>query len=202
MLIIALAISLLFGFNLGSSDVEEMDNIDETENTDITAQTEGYRNGSISPYVKSNESRDMPAEITLPPSVIDIVKEVPVTAEVEKKVVSEFRVFENVMELERWLEENRLPIVATTNKSDYISLVNSDASDRYDCDDYAEDLQRKALQQGFLMSQQLVIDGRVYGVQVSTNPRGHMGNLAIAGDYIYYVNSTPPHKIVKIVSRD
>ncbi len=202
MLIIALAISLLFGFNLGSSDVEEMDNIDETEHTDITAQTDGYRNGLTSAYVKVSESRDIPAEITLPPSVIEIVEEVPVTAEVEKKVVTEFRVFENVMELERWLEENRLPIVVIANTSGYLNLINPAASNQYDCDDYAEDLQRKALQQGFLMSQQLVIDGRVYGVQVSTNPRGHMGNLAIAGDYIYYVNSTPPHKIVKIVSRD
>ena len=203
--VVLLFLGLLIGFGLGNSDIKEMDNTEETEQTAITARTEiyydeqtlGYHDDEVSTYVRLDESRDMPAEIT-PPMVMEFVEELPVIVE----VAPEFRVFKDVMELEGWLEENRLPLILVADKNGSVNFVEPKVSDRYDCDDYAENLQRKALQQGFLMSQQLILSGKIYGVKVSTKTEGHMGNLAIAGDAIYYINSYPPHNVVKIVNRD
>ena len=51
-------------------------------------------------------------------------------------------------------------------------------TDRYDCDDYAIQLQRRAAQSGYLISVTLVDDPQ-------QGP--HMINLAIIGNDIYYV---------------
>ncbi|MEE8419038.1 MAG: hypothetical protein V3S02_02890 [Dehalococcoidales bacterium] len=136
------------------------------------------------------------------PVIVEIIKEVTVIVEVEKKLAYEFREFEDLAELTDWLEKNRLPTVIVADSSGSANLLNPESSGSYDCDDYAEDLQRKALKQGLLMSQQLVLNGRVYGVRVSSITEPHMGNLAIAGNDIYYIESLPPHDVVKIVSRD
>lgn len=128
--------------------------------------------------------------------------ELRIIVEVEKKVPQKFREFEDLAELTEWLEKNSLPIVLIAAKDGRIDLLNPGSTSQYDCDDYAEALQRKALEQGYLMSQQLVLNGKVYGVKVSEYTEPHMGNLTVIGNDIYYIESMPPHNVVRITSRD
>ena len=128
--------------------------------------------------------------------------ELRIIVEVEKKVSRGFREFEDLAELTEWLEKNSLPIVLIAGKDGRIDLINPRSTSQYDCDDYAEALQRKALEQGFLMSQQLLIKGQIYGVKVSEYTEPHMGNLTVIGNDIYYIESMPPHNVVRITSRD
>lgn len=222
--VVFLFFSLFPGFGFGGSEIDTMVKIEGIEQTVITAQTEiHYDEGPderllehyhelIARQIGLDKSPAVPAEVTPPAKVIEIIKEVqviveiikevPVIVEVEKKLAYEFREFEDLTELTDWLERNRLPIVIVADGSGSINLLNPESSSRYDCDDYAEDLQRKALVQGLLMSQQLVLNGRVYGVKVTSITEPHMGNMAIAGNDIYYIESLPPHNVVKIVSRD
>jgi len=134
------------------------------------------------------------------PEIIAI--EVPVIAGVEKEVSQKFREFKDLAELTEWLENNGLHIRIIADKDGTIDLLHHKSTSQYDCDDYAEALQRKALEQGFLMSQQLVLNGRVYGRKVSEYTEPHMGNLTVIGNSIYYIESVPPHNIVRITSRD
>lgn len=137
---------------------------------------------------------------TNPRQIITI--EVPVIAEMEKNVPQKFREFKDLAELTEWLEKNGLPIRLIAGEDGRIDLVNPKSTSQYDCDDYAEDLQKRALEQGFLMSQQLIINGKLYGVKVSEYTEPHMGNLTVIGNDIYYIESMPPHKVVRITSRD
>jgi len=130
------------------------------------------------------------------------ITEAPVNAETEKKVPQQFREFEDLAELTEWLKKNSLPIRLIAGEDGRIDLVNPTSTSQYDCDDYAEDLQRKALEQGYLMSQQLIIEGKIYGRKVSEYTEPHMGNLTAIGNNIYYIESMPPHKVMRITSRD
>ncbi len=151
------------------------------------------------------KTRDALSEITRTPPTqmpVEIIREVTVYVETEKEAPQELREFESLMELNGWLEKNTLSKVLITNSSGKVDLVNRKSTPQYDCDDYAENLQRRALEQGFLMSQQLLEDGKIYGVKVSEATEGHMGNLTTIGNDIFYIESIPPHNVVKIVSRD
>jgi len=151
---------------------------------------------------KLDELQTNPQEIITIKAPEEIIMEMPVNAEAEKNVPQQFREFEDLTELTEWLEKNRLPIRIIAGEDGRIDLVNPTSTSQYDCDDHAEDLQRKALEQGYLMSQQLLINGQVYGVKVSEYTEPHMGNLTVIGNNIYYIESMPPHKVVRITSRD
>lgn len=73
-----------------------------------------------------------------------------------------------------------------------------------DCDDYATRLQRKAMQEGYKLSVQLIEDGKLLEVDVSSQPDIHMGNLAIIGNSIYYVEPLPGDNftVIKVCNRD
>ena len=132
----------------------------------------------------------------------EMMMEGPVIVEVENEVSRTFREFKDLAELTEWLKNNSLPIRLIAGEDGRIDLVNPRSTSQYDCDDYAEALQRKALEQGLLMSQQLVLNGQVYGVNVSEYAEPHMGNLTVIGNNIYYIESIPPHSVVRITSRD
>jgi hypothetical protein len=92
---------------------------------------------------------------------------------------------------------------------DTITYLMPSGAYEVDCDDYASRLQRKALQQGYIMSVQLVEDGQIYGVDVShIADKYHMGNLAMIGQNIYYVEPVPSDNatdnliVVRVGSRD
>ena len=149
-----------------------------------------------------DQLRTRPPEIVTIEVPLEIIKEVPAIVELEKKSPRKFREFEDLAKLTGWLEKNSLPIVLIADKDGGIDLLNPKSTSQYDCDDYAEALQRKALEQGFLMSQQLLLNGQVYGVKVSEHTEPHMGNLTVIGNDIYYIESTPPHSVVRITGRD
>ncbi len=98
----------------------------------------------------------------------EVIKEVPV----EKSMA--LRYFNSLDELETWL--------ATDDTNEYIHLfAGSDGvcqpSDRYDCDDYAFQLQRRAASSGFLISVTII----------KQMGKSHMINLACIDNDIYYI---------------
>jgi len=181
----------------------------QAELTAMTAQSEmqyqqtlEYYDRLIETQAELDELQNKPPEIIPIEVPVEIIKEVPVIVEVEKKSSPKFREFEDLTELKGWLEENALPIVLIAGKDGKVDFRNSKSTSQYDCDDYAEDLQRKALEQGFLMSQHLILKGKIFGVKVTKITEPHMGNLTIIGNDIYYIESIPPHSIARITGRD
>ena len=173
--------------------------IKTAEVTAATTQTETwhqvleYQDRLIETQAELDELLTKPSEI--------ITIEVPNSVGVEE-ISPKFREFKDLAELVEWLKKNSLPIRLIADEDGKIDFLNHKSTSQYDCDDYAEALQIKALEQGFLMSQQLVLNGKVYGVRVSKYTEPHMGNLTVIGNNIYYIESIPPHSVVKITSRD
>jgi hypothetical protein len=98
----------------------------------------------------------------------EVIKEIPV----EKPVT--LRHFESLEELETWL--------GSDDTNEYIHLFAGDdgvcqPSDRYDCDDYAFQLQQRAADSGFLISVTII---KQFG-------RSHVINLACIDEDIYYI---------------
>ena len=98
----------------------------------------------------------------------EVITEVEVLADIE------LREFTSIRELEDWLAED--------DTDQYIHLVTgengvAEQSDKYDCDDYAFQLQRRAVKNGFLIS--------VIIIEEQGAP--HMINLAGINNDIYYI---------------
>ena len=103
------------------------------------------------------------------------------------------RQFENIDQFEEWYKAQDLGYL----------LPNGSKADTADCDDYASRLQRIALEQGYSVSQALVLDGRYYGIRVSGDRGGHTGSLVLVDSTYYYVEPEPSKfKMVKLVERD
>ncbi len=103
---------------------------------------------------------------------VDVIREVVKEVTVEKP--TEQREFSSKEELEEWLAED--DDVETV----FFFIADSGAemsSDKYDCDDFALDLQSRASKDGFLMSITII---RKYG-------QHHMINLVTIGNDVYYI---------------
>jgi hypothetical protein len=112
-----------------------------------------------------------------------------------------FKEFGSLDELMSWLKKNRA-IVLAPDENGNINLVCHVPDAKDDCDDQAIRLQMKALADGFLMSLHLVEDGKILGVKVSEHTGSHMGNMAIIGNSIYYIEPEPNGNVVLITTRD
>jgi len=102
----------------------------------------------------------------------DVIREVVKEVTVEKLI--EQREFSSKEELEKWLAED------DTNEHVYLFMDDEGIarrSDKYDCDDYALQLQRRAAESGFLTSVTLTRKGG----------RPHMINLVTVDNDVYYV---------------
>ena len=132
------------------------------------------------------------------PYQVTVIQEVEVIREVEKIVIetvevpvieyipTTYRTWETVEEFRAWFKQ-----------------YNKGRVDG-DCDDYAERLQRIALEQGYAVSIALVDQyGLYYGVKVRDANKGHAGCLVdIKGQY-YYVEPYPwVDYIWPVVARD
>jgi len=197
---------LATGFCFGAGAIQETK---AAELTAMAAQVETqcqqalrYHDRLIETQAELDELKAEPPKIIPLEVPVEIIKEVPVIVEVEKKSPQKFGEFEDLAELKGWLKENSLPIVLIAGKDGTVDFLNPKSTGQYDCDDYAEDLQRKALEQGFLMSQQLILNGKIFGVKVSEITGPHMGNLTVIGNDIYYIESIPPHSLARITGRD
>ncbi len=102
----------------------------------------------------------------------DVVREVVKEVVVEKQI--EQREFSSKEELEKWLAED------DTDEHVYLFCDAEGiarASDKYDCDDYALQLQRSAAESGFLTSVTII----------EKEDRPHMVNLVTIGNDVYYI---------------
>lgn len=112
------------------------------------------------------------------------------------------REFASVAELRAWCERN-LAVILTVGQDGTVDLLEPTPNSGSDCDDYAERLQRLAISDGYLMSVQLVQGGCLFGVEVTPEKGCHMGNLAIAGNGVYFIEPQPGmFRIVKVCDRD
>jgi hypothetical protein len=104
----------------------------------------------------------------------EIVHEVEVVKEIIVEKPIEQREFSSKEELDKWLAED------DEEKSVYF-FVRADgtegSSDKYDCDDYALEMQRRASKDGYLMSATII----------EKEDQLHMINLATIGNNVYYI---------------
>ena len=152
------------------------------------------------------EIREVTTTITYPvevevikevPVEVEIVREVPqyitventVTQEVIKEVPLTLREFSSPDELREWLKVNHLYFVLKPNAPSFT------LDPKYNCNEYARDLQKKALDSGFILSAQLINSGYLMGQQVTTITGPHVGLIASIGNAYYYVESLPPHEV-------
>jgi len=148
--------------------------------------------------VKSN--KDMVSILPFSPTIVLAeTKEVSTVQVVIKEVliVQPLRDFTSYEELKLWLEVNG-GIVLVADDNGIISLTT--ISEQNDCDDQARRLQEKAEKDGYRLSVQIVDTGYLCSVKVS--PPAHMGNLAIIGNLVYFVDVTQGNMIIKVCELD
>ena len=92
----------------------------------------------------------------------------------------ECRNFHTLDELKNWLSVNAVPA----------GVYLQSPGVEIDCDDYALELQRKALSDGFIISFEIVSEGEydaLFGKPLPTGSSLHAINLAIIDNSIYYI---------------
>lgn len=108
----------------------------------------------------------------------------------------------SVEALREWAAENELPIVIIVDSNGVIDLVNPRVDPRYDCDDYAEDLVKLAEKDGWRLMEVPVQNGMIWGIKVTDTLELHVGTWTKINNEYYYVESIPPHKVVRILPAD
>lgn len=96
------------------------------------------------------------------------------------------REFASREELEDWVSRNSTIHVSFDSKGT-LDLTRLKPDSQFDCDDYAREFQRKAARDGYYLSVQLVRDGKLFNRQVTNSYELHMGNLALIGNDVWYV---------------
>jgi len=98
-----------------------------------------------------------------------------------QRIPVELRNFNSLEELKQWMAA-----VAMNTTTIFFQLPDAPV----DCDDYALDLQRKALADGYILSFQVISRGEYNAVFQGELPPGqslHAINLAIIGNSVYYI---------------
>lgn len=122
-----------------------------------------------------------------------------------KMVPPTLKEFESLEQAKSWISKHELPVVLIANEYGTINLDSATHDPRYDCDDYARDLEDLALNDGYKITQVPVINGYVLGVYVTPIPGLHIGNWTRINDVFYYIESSPSTtrwNIVKIRNAD
>jgi hypothetical protein len=120
----------------------------------------------------------------------------------EQTTVKEVAVAKPVYVNGDWREFESLAVLAEWAKTHlaYILPVGSQSSD---CDDYAQRLQTEAYKDGYLLSVQLITGGMLNGKNISNYTQVHMGNLAMVGNSIYFIEPQPEYfRVVFVCNRD
>ena len=102
------------------------------------------------------------------------------------------REFSSPDELTAWTKSN----VDSFNEQDKLirpAAAKLVPNSVWDCDDYAERLQRKALSEGYLVSLQLISNGSLLGAKVTNYISDHMGNITIIDNSMYYIEPMDGH---------
>jgi len=134
-----------------------------TANSFDLGYKQGFNDGYQQGYISHTEYRDVVHYINR-----EVIKEVTV----EKPV--ELREFTSLEELKNWLAED--------DTDEYVYLWAGEdgvlrTNDKYDCDDYALQLQQRASESGFIISVTII----------EKHGKPHMINLACIGNDIYYI---------------
>ena len=100
--------------------------------------------------------------------------------DVIRQVKIELRDFTNLEELNQWLEEiNQVTSIRFEGKDTVI-----------DCDDFAIELQKKALADGFILSFEIISGSEyneLFSTQLPARQSLHAINLSIIGNDVYYI---------------
>lgn len=143
--------------------------------------------------------------IQLPPKIVveTIYVDKPVDRIVEKVIIEEkeievityrniyAREWESVEQFEQWYEDQHFTRLMSTP----IYTV--------DCDDYSEWVQRKALEQGYSVSEALAKNRLYCGVKVTKAGGIHAGNLVLIDNTYYWVEPQPDiFNIKRLFDRD
>jgi hypothetical protein len=125
--------------------------------------------------------------VTPEPQIVYVTQNV--TVEVERIVNGKFKDWQSLGELSDWVEANLTRLIVVGTKTD--------------CDDYALRLQRKAYEQGYSISIQIVKDGLLGGKNVSNYTELHAGCLALVGNEFYFIEPQPEYfRIVYVCNKD
>jgi hypothetical protein len=120
----------------------------------------------------------------------------------EQTTVKEVTVDKPVVVNNAW-REFESPAVLMSWTKDHLTTLWISGNQVADCDDYASRLQLEALKDGYILSVQLVLNGMVNGKNVSNYLGSHMGNLAMIGNEIYFIEPQPEYfRIVYVCDRD
>lgn len=143
--------------------------------------------------------------VQLPPEIVveTIYIDKPVERIVERIIIEEKEVevivyqnirarnWESVEQFEQWYEDQHFTLLMTTP----IYTV--------DCDDYSEWVQRKAVQQGYSVSEAIAKNRLYAGVWVTKINGLHAGNLVLIGNDYYWVEPQPDmFNIKQLFERD
>lgn len=128
----------------------------------------------------------------------------PIVKEVEKFVP--LRRFESVDEARGWITSHQLPVTYIASSGGEVNFNEPSYTPDYDCDDYADDYEQMALEDGILLWQCPVKAGRVWGVKVSPLGGNHIGLFTKIDNAFYYIEPQPlvddKWKFVKILEAD
>jgi hypothetical protein len=120
----------------------------------------------------------------------------------EQTITKEVEVDKPVYINNEW-REFESPAVLMSWAKDHLATLWIVGNQIADCDDYAERLQLEAFKAGYLLSLQLIEDGILFGKNVSNFQEPHMGNIAMIGNEIYFIEPQPDYfRIVYVCDRD
>jgi len=108
------------------------------------------------------------------------------------------REFPSLEHFEKWRDAKLIMYI----KGEPYRLPTKTYSPVKDCDDVAEAWQRRALDDGFLVSAQVIEYGRLLGVRVSRSRGAHDGIRANIKNNVYYLDTFAPYEITLVCRRD
>jgi hypothetical protein len=101
----------------------------------------------------------------------------------------DYRDWQSTDELQQWVDANAVVFVIA-DAAGNINFDSSSLDPAWDCVDYSRRLQRLAAQDGYFLSLALTDPNGNIGRGINVSPAGyHMGNLAIVGDEMWFVDA-------------
>ena len=120
----------------------------------------------------------------------------------EQITVKEVEVDKPVYVNNKW-REFESPVVLMSWTKEHLANLWIVGNQIADCDDYASRLQLEAFKDGYLLSVQLIMDGMLYDKNISNYFEAHMGNLAMIGNEIYFIEPQADFfRVVYVCDRD
>ncbi len=117
---------------------------------------------------------------------------------VEEQAIEELVEFFSKKAFEQWRDRH---LLVEINGRQY-RLPTPQYSPDYDCDDIAEGWQRRAYEDGYLISIQVIRNGVLMGKRVSKARGRHAGIFLFIGNDSFYQDTLYPYKLTWLGERD